>query len=297
MSAKLALVLGIALMVLTVLEAGGVGFVAASEVINDGPPILTITGLSPNPAHQGQTVTLNFSATDPEGIVTTTWVDWGDGSRPDLLLNVTSGSMCQRLTNPNTNLCTLAIGDLILAQSQDPSTIVNGSIIVFSTNPAFPNFLIVHRVIGIVPASTSAFGQVSFETKGDANPVPDCFSQNCYIPASYVVAVYHYTLSPSKTVSGSRYDTHAYPILGQARSTTYDIRINATDTNGASSQLTTTIRINNHRHQLTSTGTTTTATATASRAESELYNAGSTGLTSISTGRGNFAPSISVLVM
>src|SRR5947208_10853671 len=39
------------------------------------------------------------------------------------ILVVSSGSMCQRLTNPQTRECTLAIGDLIVIRGVDPATI------------------------------------------------------------------------------------------------------------------------------------------------------------------------------
>ncbi len=112
----------------------------------------------------------------------------------DPILVVSSGSMCQRLANPDTNACTLAIGDLIVIRGVNPTTISNGSIIVFMNNPADPSFLVVHRVVGVVPASTSAFGQVSFRTKGDANPGPDDWTVYGYIPGSWVVGVYQLTI-------------------------------------------------------------------------------------------------------
>ncbi len=108
------------------------------------------------------------------------------------ILVVSSGSMCQRLLNPSTSECTLAIGDLIVIRGQDPSTIQAGpppvgSIIVFrrpSSND--PNFLVVHRVI--VKQNTTS-GWV-FQTQGDGNSGPD----PCCIPASSVVGVYQYTI-------------------------------------------------------------------------------------------------------
>ena len=106
------------------------------------------------------------------------------------ILVVSSGSMC-----PPAN-CTLAIGDLIVIRGQDPTTIQAGpppigSIIVFRPPPGFPgstdpNYLVVHRVIGIVQTVNG----LSFQTKGDANGGPD----PCCVPASRVVGVYQYTV-------------------------------------------------------------------------------------------------------
>ncbi len=121
------------------------------------------------------------------------------------LLVVSSGSMCQRLTNPSTGKCSLAIGDLIVVEGQDPSTIVAGpppvgSIIAFRPPLPFsndPNFIVIHRVIAVHQNGSGYF----FETRGDANG----FGCNCPaandpwdhyggVPASDVVGVYQYTV-------------------------------------------------------------------------------------------------------
>jgi signal peptidase I len=114
---------------------------------------------------------------------------------PYPILVVSSSSMCQS-DHPelHSNLCTLAVGALIVIRGVDPSTISNGTIIVFMNDPSNPSFLVVHRVIGIVPAANSTYGQVSFKTKGDANPSPDDWTQYGYIPGSWVEGVYQYTI-------------------------------------------------------------------------------------------------------
>src|SRR5437867_7812919 len=90
--------------------------------------------------------------------------------------------------------CTLPVGALIVIRGVDTVTIVNGTIIVFMNNPAEPGYLIVRRGVGIVPASSSAYNQVSFRTKGDANSGPDNWTGYGYIPASWVEGVYQYTI-------------------------------------------------------------------------------------------------------
>ena len=203
------------------------------EVVNDRAPILTITSLSPDSAKTGQTVALNFTATDPDGSIQTTWIDWGDGSVPDLIFNMTSSSMCQRV-NPslNSNACTLALGDLLFSQPQDPSTIVNGSIIIFKPNAQYPSYLVAHRVVKIIQPSDSIYHQITFWTEGDANGVQDGWDQtNGGIPASQVVGVYQYTLPPPSSPP-ARYDTHSYPSLADSPSKTFTIRVNATDDAG-----------------------------------------------------------------
>ena len=130
------------------------------------------------------------------------------------VLVVSSGSMCQRDSNPTVDKCTLAIGDLIVIRARDPSTIVasnvttagvepNGSIIVFRPPALYsnndPNFLVVHRVIAKRQTGQGYF----FETRGDANGQPgacNCLNANDPwdaiggIPAANVVGVFQYTV-------------------------------------------------------------------------------------------------------
>jgi len=79
----------------------------------------------------------------------------------------------------------------------DPSSVSVGQIIVFRNNPLTPDFLVIHRVVGIVQpnASSNVYpGQYGFRTKGDNNPGPDCWTPSCYIPGSWVVGVYQFTI-------------------------------------------------------------------------------------------------------
>ncbi|TMI22843.1 hypothetical protein E6H31_00860 [Candidatus Bathyarchaeota archaeon] len=221
-------------------NSAGQAYATTTETIQDMPPSLAITSLLPRPAISGQQVTLDFTAVDPDGIVATTWVDWGDGSRPDLIFNMTSGSMCPRLISGHgTNSCAIAPGDLIFAQSQDPSKIINGSILIFRPFLQTPDFLVVHRVVKILSPAESTNNEYTFSTKGDANAVADPWT----IPASRVVAVYQYTMTPLSR-SSERYDVHTFPLLGSAQSKSYTLRLNATDDSGSHSSLTSTVIVN-----------------------------------------------------
>lgn len=108
---------------------------------------------------------------------------------PYPILVVSSPSMCP------INNCVLPVGALVVIKGTDPSTIANQSIIVFGSLPNEPSdFLVIHRVVGIVPASKSAFHEISFMTKGDANGGVDGWTQYGYIPGSWVVGVYQFTV-------------------------------------------------------------------------------------------------------
>src|SRR5437870_13079347 len=51
-----------------------------SAQINDQPPTVTISGVSPNPANTGQLVTVSFTGSDIDGSISSIGVNWGDGT-------------------------------------------------------------------------------------------------------------------------------------------------------------------------------------------------------------------------
>jgi PKD repeat protein len=232
----------------TARNSAGQGSAVTEEKVSDRSPTLTMTGISPSPTSPGQIVRMNFTASDPDGTISLININWGDGSIPDLVLPMNSGSMCQRL-NPNlhTSACTIGSGDLLLARTQAPNTITNNTIIVFRPFSAYPNYLVIHRVIRIIPATQSITHQVAFWTMGDANPVPDYWDQpNTGIPGSQIVGVYQYTLAPSNgiltTIYG--YDTHTYANTGNSQSESFTINATATDNSGSTSTVLKTETVN-----------------------------------------------------
>ena len=115
------------------------------------------------------------------------------------ILVVSSSSMCQS-DHPelHSNACTLAVGALIVIRGEAPATISNGTIIIFRPFPSTPDYLVVHRVMKIVPQS-SPDGQYDFFTRGDANPysvgVYDSWSgPGGSVPGSQIVGVYQATI-------------------------------------------------------------------------------------------------------
>ena len=110
---------------------------------------------------------------------------------PYPVLVVSSPSMCA----PSN--CVLPVGALVVIRGSAPSTVSLGQIIVFINNPADPTFLVIHRVVGIVPPNQTQApftGEYGFKTKGDNNPAPDCWTSTCYIPGSWIVGVYQFTI-------------------------------------------------------------------------------------------------------
>ena len=122
--------------------------------------------------------------------------------------------MCQRVTNPNTGACTLAVGDVILIRGVNPNTITNNSIIVFRPYPSTPDYLVVHRVVRVFPA-TQYSQVVYFWTRGDANPANDSWDvTGGGIPGDGVVGVYQFTI-PKPTVSSDLGTVHSSSSFSQ----------------------------------------------------------------------------------
>jgi PKD repeat protein len=66
-------------------NSGSTSTVLKTETVNDQPPSVSLASLSANHVETGQIVTVNFSATDLDGNVSSINVNWGDGSAPDVL--------------------------------------------------------------------------------------------------------------------------------------------------------------------------------------------------------------------
>jgi len=213
----------------TVTNTGGRGFAVADENVKDRPPTVTITGLSPSPQNTGQLVQLNFTASDPDGTISAVRVDWGDDSKPDLILTISSNSMC-----PATN-CVLPLGAIILVRWEDPAMIAQGTIIAFRpVGWADPNYLVIHRVVSVMPAGAqSSCSQVGFYTKGDANSADDPWDVGCGLPISQVVGVYQSSLAPPNGPTITTYATHTYANTGNSQTQTFTILVNATDNSGS----------------------------------------------------------------
>jgi len=60
--------------------------------VTDRPPVVTIGSVTPNPANTGQTVTVTFTATDPDGTISSIMVTWGDGASSSLPGSATSAT-------------------------------------------------------------------------------------------------------------------------------------------------------------------------------------------------------------
>ena len=73
-------------------NSGSASSTTKTVTINDQPPVVSITGMTPNPSNTSQTVNLRLSAGDPDGTVQSLKVDWGDGTSDTLQTTATSAS-------------------------------------------------------------------------------------------------------------------------------------------------------------------------------------------------------------
>jgi len=60
-------------------NSGSTGKSSSQVTVSDRPPIITFT-VSPASASTGQTVTVSITSSDPDGTISSTRVDWGDGT-------------------------------------------------------------------------------------------------------------------------------------------------------------------------------------------------------------------------
>src|SRR5436309_4162401 len=67
-------------------NSAGTGSASTQQTVNDRGPTVTITGVTPNPASTGSTITATFTSTDVDGTISGMTVNWGDGTAIDNLL-------------------------------------------------------------------------------------------------------------------------------------------------------------------------------------------------------------------
>jgi hypothetical protein len=73
-------------------NVAGIGTTSFLEVVADRLPTATITSVSPASVYVGQTFTLDFSAADADGTISSVSVAWGDGSNTALASTATQAT-------------------------------------------------------------------------------------------------------------------------------------------------------------------------------------------------------------
>ena len=111
---------GVYTVTLTVTDNAGLTGLTSSQItITDRPPIVTFTSSTAAP-NSGQSVTLSISASDPDGSVASTKVDWGDGTIDNLSGSATSDSHTYTLTSSSARTYTITI--TVTDNSQNTNT-------------------------------------------------------------------------------------------------------------------------------------------------------------------------------
>jgi PKD domain len=64
-------------------NSGSTGKISSQVTVSDRPPVVTFTA-SPASVSTGQTVTVSITSSDPDGTISSTKVDWGDGTMDTL---------------------------------------------------------------------------------------------------------------------------------------------------------------------------------------------------------------------
>ena len=200
----------------TATNSAGPGSGTTTEVVNDLPPAVTVSNVSPNPANTGQLVTVTFAGTDPDGTVSSITVSWGDGSAVDTLGGGAT-SDTHTYTTASTFTITLTATDNSGSTGQATGSVTTvvpvGAPTVTVNNPT-PN-----------PADTGATVTVVFTVSSTA-PVT-------------VVSV-DWGDGTTNSLSGSATsDTHSYSSTGTAKSQTFTITVTATNSAGPGSGSTT----------------------------------------------------------
>src|SRR5438093_1213974 len=200
----------------TATNSAGPGSGTTTEVVNDLPPAVTVSNVSPNPANTGQLVTVTFAGTDPDGTVSSITVSWGDGSAVDTLGGGAT-SDTHTYTTASTFTITVTATDNSGSTGQATGSVTTvvpvGAPTVTVNNPT-PN-----------PADTGATVTVVFTVSSTA-PVT-------------VVSV-DWGDGTTNSLSGSATsDTHSYSSTGTAKSQTFTITVTATNSAGPGSGSTT----------------------------------------------------------
>jgi hypothetical protein len=197
---------------LTVTDNGGVTGSTTSQVtITDRPPVVSLTP-SPTTANTGQTITLSISASDPDGTISTTRVDWGD-----TITQLYSGAITSATHSyASTGSSTLQIFTIIVTGTDN--------------NASY----------------TSASSQV---TINDRVPVPSFNPSSTSLSTGQNVTLTISATDPDGTVTTLRVDwgdgnidtlsgtatsdIHSYGSTGTSTSKIFTITVNATDNSGS----------------------------------------------------------------
>ena len=229
-------------------NSGSTGFATTSETVNDRPPVVSVTNVSPNPVNTGVLVTLTFTATDPDGTVSSITVNWGDSSPVDTLAGTatsdthtysSAGSFTITVTaTDNSGSTGLGTGSITVNQVGVPTVTVN--------SPT-PN-----------PANTGQTVTVTFTVSSS-------------VTVTSITVNWGDGTTPDSLAGTATSDTHIYASTGTSKSQVFTITVTATNSAGPGSGTNTetvndripTVTISNVSPNPANTGQTVTVTFSA----------------------------------
>src|SRR5438093_821777 len=201
-------------------NSGSTGSAVISETVNDRPPVVALTSVSPNPANTGQLVTVTFTATDIDGTISSITVNWGDGSTPDILTG-TARTDTHTYGSANTFTITVTATNSGGSGSGTGTETVNDRSPTVTISTVSPN-----------PANTGV-------------TVTAAFSSNDADGSIVSVSVNWGDGSTASVLAGSATSaSHVYSSTGSFKSQNFTITITVTDDSGNTGQRTSSVIVN-----------------------------------------------------
>jgi len=195
-------------------NSGSNGQARVSVTVNDRPPIVGVTSVSPDPAVAGQAVTVSFTTSDPDGTVSSVIVNWGDGTPSDSLPGTSTSDTHTYASGGNFTITVTAIDN---SGSNGIGT-VSESV----ASPLAPTVTI--NSVSPNPATTGQTVTITF-TVSSATPVSG-------------VTVNWGDGTIDSLAGTATFDTHAFASTGNAQTQTFSIIITATNAAGSGSAAT-----------------------------------------------------------
>ena len=202
-------------------NSGSTAVSTQTVTITDRPPTVTPT-LSSTTVTPGQTVIITISASDPDGTIATTTVNWGDGTTDTIPGPPTTDSHAYSLAN-GTPSATFTITVTVHDNSGSTSSATPG-ITVIDSPPAItwtppPATAVSGQAVTVAITSSDPDGTVTGVTVNWGDGKVD-------------------TLTPGTTT-----DSHTYSLTSSSPSVTYTITITAVDNSGSTKTATSSIAI------------------------------------------------------
>ena len=237
--------------ILTVTDNGGITGSTTSQVtITDRPPVVSFQP-SPATANTAQSITLSITVTDPDGTISTTRVDWGDGMTQLYSGAITSATHSYASTGPSTSKIFAII---ITGTDNNASYTSTSSQVTINDRAPTPSF----------------------------NPSSTALSTGQNVTLTIIAADPDGTVTALKvdwgdgtidTLSGTATsDIHNYSSTGTSTSNIFTITVNATDNSGSTGKYSSQVTVSDRPPVITftpspasvSTGQTVTVSITSS---------------------------------